>query len=213
MSPQRQRPYHHGRLKQALLQAALALISEAGPQAFTLRAVARRAGVSHNAPYRHFRDKDELLAAVAVQGFERLKATLKRFATPGKTPEERFLLCGRGYITFALRWPQHLQVMFDLPSTRDKYPEYAQASDEAFATLLKLVGDCQQAGALVGSDPQSLALMAWSMVHGIAKLATSSHLPFGAKAVLDFADTASRVLGAGMAAGSVQDRSGGVFEV
>jgi hypothetical protein len=102
--------------------------------------------------------------------------------------------------------------MFDLP-TRDKYPEYAQASDEAFATLLKLVGDCQEAGALAGSAPQSLALMAWSMVHGIAKLAASSHLPFGAKGVLDFADAASRVLGAGMAAGSVQDKSGGVFEV
>src|SRR5580700_9985299 len=72
-----ERSYHHGNLKEVLLDAALALISEVGPQAFTLREVARRAGVSHNAPYRHFRDKDELLAVVAVQGFERLTAAMK----------------------------------------------------------------------------------------------------------------------------------------
>ena len=131
-----------------------------------------------NAPYRHFRDKDELLAAVAVQGFERLNAAMKRSAASGKTPRERFRLCGRGYLSFALRWPQHFLVMFDLPSARDKYPEYAAAGEEAFATLMKFVVECQEAGALAGGDPVPLAFMAWSMVHGIAKLELSSHLPF-----------------------------------
>src|SRR6516162_6235923 len=65
----RAKPYHHGNLREALLKAAIRLIAEVGPAAFTLREVARRAGVSHNAPYRHFRDKDDLLAAVAAQGF------------------------------------------------------------------------------------------------------------------------------------------------
>ena len=195
------RPYHHGHLKEELLKAALALIGQVGPQAFTLREVARRAGVSHNAPYRHFRDKDELLALVAVQGFERLTSAMKRSAARGATPIERFRLCGRGYISFALRWPEHFLVMFDLPPSRDKYPEYAGAGEEAFATLRRLVIECQEAGALTSGEPEPLALMAWSMVHGIAKLASSSHLPFPKGGVLNFADTASRVLGAGMAKG------------
>ena len=194
-----QRHYHHGHLKEELLNAAIALISQVGPQGFTLREVARRAGVSHNAPYRHFRDKDELLAVVAVQGFERLNSAMKRSAARGTTPLERFRLCGRGYISFALRWPQHFLVMFDLPSGRDKYPEYAGAGEEAFATLLKFVVECQRAEVLPGGEPERLAFMAWSMVHGIAKLASSSHLPFPKSSVLDFADTASRVLAAGMA--------------
>jgi len=194
-----QRPYHHGHLKEELLNAALALISQVGPQGFTLREVSRRAGVSHNAPYRHFRDKDELLAVVAVQGFERLNSAMKRSAARGTTPLERFRLCGRGYISFALRWPQHFLVMFDLPSSRDKYPEYAGAGEEAFTTLLKFVVECQRAEVLAGGESERLAFMAWSMVHGIAKLASSSHLPFPNSSVLDFADTATRVLAVGMA--------------
>jgi len=192
------RPYHHGHLKQTLLNATLALISEVGPQAFTLREVARRADVSHNAPYRHFRDKDELLAVVAVQGFERLTAAMKRSAVRGSTPEERFRLCGRGYVSFALRWPQHFLVMFDLPSSRDKYPEYAGAGNDAFATLLAFIVECQEAGVLPTGNPEPMALMAWSMVHGIAKLAASSHLPFLKDGILDFADAATRVMTAGM---------------
>src|SRR5690348_18281996 len=114
------RSYHHGNLREALLQGALRVIAEFGPAAFTLREVARRAGVSHNAPYRHFRDKDELLALVATQGFERLTTAMKRYAARGSTAQERFRLCGRGYVSFALRWPQHFLVMFDLPFSRDK---------------------------------------------------------------------------------------------
>ena len=196
------RPYHHGNLKAALIQAALALISQVGPQAFTLREVARRAGVSHNAPYRHFRDKDELLAVVAVEGFERLTAAMKRSAARGSNPAERFRLCGRGYVSFALRWPEHFLVMFDLPSSQEKYPEYADAGDEAFATLLTFIVECQEAGVLTAGDPKPLALMAWSMAHGIAKLAASNHLPFRAASVLDFADQATHVMMTGMGKGS-----------
>jgi AcrR family transcriptional regulator len=201
LSMKADRPYHHGQLKQALFQAALALISEVGPQAFTLREVARRAAVSHNAPYRHFRDKDELLALVATQGFERLTAAMKRSASHGATAEERFRLCGRGYVSFALRWPQHFLVMFDLAFSGDKYPEYAKAGDEAFATLLALIVECQEAGVLSRGDPKPLAFMTWSMVHGIAKLAASRHFPFYKDGVLDFADAASRVMMAGMGMG------------
>lgn len=188
------RPYHHGNLKPALLQAGLSLIAETGPQGFTLREVARRAGVSHNAPYRHFRDRDELLAAVAAQGFERLNVAMNRSAARGSSPEDRLRLCGRGYVTFALRWPQHFLVMFDLPSFGEKYPDYAQASELAFGTLRKLIVDCQEKGALPKGDPEPLALLAWVMAHGVSKLAISGHLPFGLKGILSFNDHVSETM-------------------
>src|ERR1700760_961707 len=101
------RPYHHGTLKQTLLDATIALIAEVGTHGFTLREVARRAGVSHNAPYRHYRDRDELLAVAGMQGFERLTGVMPRSAPRGSGTIERLRLCGRGYVDFALRWPQH----------------------------------------------------------------------------------------------------------
>jgi len=193
------RPYHHGKLKQALVDAAIDLIAEVGTHGFTLREVARRAGVSHNAPYRHYRDKDELLAVVAMQGFERLTAAMQRSAGGGSDTLERLRLCGRGYVDFALRWPQHFFVMFDLPSTREKYPEYAAAGQEAFDTLLTYIVACQESGTLPGEDSELLALTAWSLMHGIAKLAISQHLPFGRAAARDFAERAAKILLSGMA--------------
>jgi AcrR family transcriptional regulator len=195
------RAYHHGNLKDSLLEAGVQLIAEVGPHAFTLREVARRAGVSHNAPYRHFKDKDELLAALAAQGFERLDAAMKRGAARATAPLDRFRLCGRAYVQFALRWPQHILVMFDLPSLGEKYPAYSAAGEAAFQTLLGFVLESQQAGALPGSDPLPVALMAWSMVHGIAKLAIGGRLPFRSARVLDFADYAARAMIHGVAPG------------
>jgi AcrR family transcriptional regulator len=192
------RPYHHGNLKQTLIDAAVALVAEVGPQGFTLREVARRAGVSHNAPYRHFQDKDELVAAVAMQGFERLTAAMKRSAARGATAPDRLRLCGRGYVSFALRWPEHFSVMFDLPSNQERYPNYATAGEEAFETLLAFIVQCQEAGALSAEDPRQLALLSWSIVHGVAKLAISHHLPFDSAGVLDFTDEASRAMLSGM---------------
>jgi AcrR family transcriptional regulator len=180
------RPYHHGSLRQTLIESALGLIAEVGPQAFTLREVARRAKVSHNAPYRHFRDKDELLAALAADGFERLTGYMTRSAAAGMTALDRFRLSGRGYVEFALEWPQHFQVMFDLPDCSAKYPEYDGAGKAAFDTLLGFVETAQADGGLPAGDPHPLALLAWSVVHGIAKLAVSGHLPFDAAQVLEF---------------------------
>jgi AcrR family transcriptional regulator len=206
------RPYHHGKLKQALADAAIALIAEVGTHGFTLREVARRAGVSHNAPYRHYRDRDELLAVVAMQGFERLTAAMRRSAAKGSDTLERLRFCGRGYVDFALRWPQHFLVMFDLPSSREKYPEYAEAGQEAFDTLLACIVACQEANALPAQDPRLLALTAWSLVHGIAKLSISQHLPFGRAAARDFAERASQILLSGMREPQVENGAAGKKE-
>jgi AcrR family transcriptional regulator len=192
------RPYHHVELKQTLLDAAVVLIAEVGPQAFTLREVARRAGVSHNAPYRHFQDKDDLLAAVAAQGFDRLTESMQKAMQKGRTASERLRLAGRGYVQFALRWPRHIFVMFDAPASTT-LPEYTAAAQRAFQTLLNAIAAVQAEGDLPKGDPQAYAVVAWAGVHGLSKLAISGRLPFGSSRALGFTDYVTQVLAYGMA--------------
>ena len=175
------RPYHHGNLKQALLEAAVELIAETGPRGFTLREAARRAGVSHNAPYRHFRDRNDLLAAVATDGFDRLTRAMAR-SSPKASPLNRLRRGGLAYVDFALRWPQHFAAMFDAPWNQPDYPECAAAAQRCFQTLLGFVRDCQAAHQMPAGDPERLAYHAWSLVHGIAKLANAGQLPWRSKA-------------------------------
>src|SRR5215472_9129433 len=185
----RAKPYHHGNLREALLEAAVRLIAEVGPTAFTLREVARRAGVSHNAPYRHFHDRDDLMAAVAAQGFRELTQAMIEAAAAKSDPIDRLKHAGLGYVTFALRRPEHFTVMFDAPMARRKHPDSAAAAEEAFVTLLNFVKDCQDAGRLSSADLRQMSLLAWTMVHGIAKLAITGRLPFRSNAeVLKFAE-------------------------
>lgn len=181
----------------------MTLIGEVGPRAFTLREVARRARVSHNAPYRHFTSKDDLLVAVASEGFERLTAVMKKWSAKGKTPLERLQLCGCGYVDFALHWPHHFLVMFDLvmfdlsrglASGCVKEPE----GKNAFDVLMSCILAAQQSGDLPAGDPLPLAWTAWSLVHGIAKLAVSGNLPLNRVATLNFARQATVVLSGGM---------------
>jgi len=192
-------PYHRANLKQSLLDAAVGLIGEVGPQTFTLREVARRAGVSHNAPYRHFQDKDDLLAAVAAQGFDRLTEAMKKAMTKGRSAAERLSLAGRGYVQFALQWPQHVLVMFESPKPAEPRPEHAEAAQCAFQTLLDAIAAAQLEGSLPKGDPQRFAVVAWSGVHGLAKLAIGGQVPFNAKQTLEFANYLTQVLASGMA--------------
>jgi AcrR family transcriptional regulator len=196
------RRYHHGNLKETLIESALGLIAELGPAGFTLREVARRAGVSHNAPYRHFHDKQDLLATVAAQGFDRLTESMLQALAPGSTPLERLRLSGRGYVGFALGWPEHFGVMFDTPLPEAEFPELAASGARAFKVLLDLVRVCQAAGEMREGDANQDALLAWSLVHGIAKLAVGCRFPSSSNsktAILDFCDFATRSLSTGVA--------------
>jgi AcrR family transcriptional regulator len=185
----RPKPYHHGNLREELLAAAIRLIAETGPTAFTLREAARRAGVSHNAPYRHFRDREDLLAAVAAQGFRELTQAMVDAARQRSDALERLKRAGLGYVTFALRRPEHFTVMFDAPMSKRKHPDSAAAAELAFGTLLGCVKNCQGAGRLPPGDSRQMALLAWTMVHGIAKLAITGRLPFSSSTeVLRFAE-------------------------
>jgi AcrR family transcriptional regulator len=196
-------PYHRENLRQTLLEAAVALIGEVGPRAFTLREAARRAGVSHNAPYRHFPSKDDLLAAVAGEGFDRLTVVMKKSSAKGKSALERLQLCGCGYVDFALHWPHHFLVMFDLASfelPRDLATGCVKepVGKNAFDVLMNCILAAQQTGDLPAGDPLPLAWTAWSLVHGIAKLAVSGNLPLNHAATLSFARRATAVLSSGM---------------
>lgn len=186
----RPKPYHHGNLRETLLESAVQLIAEAGPAGFTLREVARRAGVSHNAPYRHFRDRDDLMAAVSAQGFRELTQAMLRAAAGKSGALDRLKLAGLAYVAFALRRPEHFTVMFDAPvSVRTGHPDCAQAAEQAFGTLVNLVKNSQDEALLRSGDPLEFALLAWSMVHGVAKLAITGRLPYRSRAgILKFAE-------------------------
>jgi len=194
----RRKTYHHGNLREALIDASLELIAESGPQALTLREAARRAGVSHNAPYRHFEDKDALLAAIAAEGFDRLTETMEKRISTGRTPLEWLNLCGRGYIEFAMEAPAHYAVMFGQRLDRKRYPALATAGDRAYGVLVRAIEDCRAAGAVACDDVQDCAWVAWSMVHGIATLVNSGQLSTSREQSMAFAQRALEMLRQGL---------------
>jgi len=166
------RGYHHGNLREALIDAALALITEIGPAGFTVAEAARRAGVSPAAPYRHFRDAEALLAEVAVRGFERLTATLAAAWSDGQpNPLRAFEKVGRAYLAFARDEPAFYGAMFETRIGFDAYPLLQAASDRTFAVLR------EAAERLTLTMPKSnrppalmIALHVWAMSHGVAAL-------------------------------------------
>ena len=184
----KRKPYHHGNLRAALLHAAIQLIAEVGPMAFTLREVARRAGVSHNAPYRHFRDKNDLMLAVATEGYRELTEAMLKAARNQDRAVDRLKRAGIAYIDFALRRPEHFAVMFDAPMTGPMDQESGEAAKESFSTLVGLVRDAQEARELAAGDTLLFAYLAWTTVHGVAKLAVTRRLPYRTKPrILEFA--------------------------
>jgi AcrR family transcriptional regulator len=171
----RKRAYHHGDLRRALTDAALELVAERGASGFTLREAARRAGVSHTAPYNHFPSREALLAALAEEGFMGLGAAL-RSVGPGE-PLRRLRDMGIAYVRFAVENAAHVRVMFGaaLPD-RSAFPALVEAARTAFAPLLDSICDCQRAGAIRSGDPIELALAAWSLVHGLSSLIADGQL-------------------------------------
>jgi AcrR family transcriptional regulator len=163
--------YHHGDLKRALTDAALGLVQEKGPKGFTLREVARRAGVSAAAPYRHFADKSDLLAAAATQGFIQLHEALSAAAAKEGDPVTQALQMGRAYVRWAVAHPDYYQVMFGSVLDKTDKPEMLTAGLATFGDLLDVIVRCQEAGVLGAGDPSDIAGPVWSLLHGICMLA------------------------------------------
>ncbi len=170
--PGTKRGYHHGNLREALIKAALDLISEKGPAGFTFAEAARVAGVSPAAPYRHFRDRDALIADVARQGFQAFAKTLETAWDDGKpNPRAAFERVGRAYLHFARTEPAYFSAMFESGLAGADYPEMALEGDRALGILRTA---CE---ALVETMPKDkrppammMALHIWSLSHGIASL-------------------------------------------
>lgn len=188
----RRRPasYHHGNLRAVLLDVAVEMLEEGGAPGLSLRAIARRAGVSPNAPYNHFADKEALLAAVAAEGFVKLRQSMmsaveaERSATTGA----RIRALGRGYLHFALAWPEHLRLMFGREIVnRAAHPALGEAGMAAYEPISKAVEAFMaesQAGRRTRMAPGIVTVAAWSLVHGLAVLLTDHKI--------DPADTGAR---------------------
>jgi AcrR family transcriptional regulator len=170
--------YHHGDLRAACLTAAMELLAEGDEGTVSLRAVARRAGVSPNAPYRHYPDKDALLAAMATQGFHDLRDALVR-ADAEAAAEDRFVAMAQAYVGFGVRNPALFGLMFGHPCNRS-HPQTSAAAAETKAVLAERV-----ATAVPAAQHEAFMIGAWALVHGLASLVIDGKLPGDDRQALD----------------------------
>lgn len=166
--------YHHGNLRQALVEATSALIQEMGPQAFTLTEAARRAGVSPAAPYRHFKGREELIEEVALQGFLEFADRLERaFDEGGPLPLSAFLRMGQAYLDFARERPGHYMAMFESGISIAGNADLALASERAQAALLRAAEILSERLPPSRRPPaRMVANHIWALSHGVVELFT-----------------------------------------
>ena len=188
------RGYHHGNLREALVSAALELIGDKGPAGFTFADAARHAGVSPAAPYRHFRDREQLLGDVARRGFERFAEALQQAWNDGRPePFAAYERMGAAYLSFARSEPAYYSAMFEAGVPLDADPALRQAADAAFAVLREASERLsQQLPAEARPPALMMALHVWSLAHGIASLfaradAGRRKLPMSAEHLLESA--------------------------
>jgi len=156
------------------MDAALALVTEGGLPALSLREAARRAGVSPAAPYHHFPSREALVAALAVEGFEGMRVAMEgEVACAGEDPIARFMATGRGYVKYAIASPASFRIMFGIARLCDvsQFPEIAAASEPVGALLMDGVARLVQLPGMPPLAQEQLGLLAWSSVHGAAWLA------------------------------------------
>jgi AcrR family transcriptional regulator len=167
------RPYHHGRLRAALLAEAERALREQGIEALSLRDLARQAGVSHAAPRRHFADRQALLDALAETGFARLGEEMRAAINDaGQDHQAQLRAAAAGYVRFATRDPALMELMFAAKNA-DRSAPLREASEQLFSAFGDLIRQWQQAGTLPPGDPERLRLLLIATLQGIASLITS----------------------------------------
>lgn len=165
------KPYHHGDLRRALVETAAEMLREERGWQFTLREVARRAGVSHGAPYKHFPDKAALLAELALAGFDQLRLAMEAAATPRPSLlRDELLVTARAYIDFGVRNPSLYRLMFSTTATTSEDVHLADRALAAMGTVLELLARGQQTGALKRQPVPDQAAACWAQVHGLTML-------------------------------------------
>jgi AcrR family transcriptional regulator len=167
----RKAAYHHGDLRRALIAAARAILEEDGLSALSLRAVARRAGVSQAAPYHHFPDKDALLAALGAEGFDALDRAMRDRMAGLVDPAQRLVASGTAYVAFAVENPALFQIMFGATMRGGgAHAERTAAGARAYATLERAVLATLAESVGEGRATALACLRAWALAHGLAKL-------------------------------------------
>lgn len=174
------RSYHHRNLKAALKQAALKLVREKGPRGFSLNEASRLAGVTVAAPYRHFKDKEALLAEIACEGNALLLKEVQEAASKPSTVKQRMLEAGLAYLRFSSRHSAYFDVIFNSSIDKAKYPEVQRTGMEAFGVIVELAKQYESTAELA----QARAVCAWALVHGLAALCADGAL----SSKNDFAD-------------------------
>ncbi len=168
------RPHHHGDLKQTLVRVAIEYLKEGTADDMSLRELARRAGVSQAAPYRHFSDKDHLLAMIAADGFHKLGDFIKDAmeSHPDKVEEQFFASC-RGYLQMALEYPEHFKLITSSAVSQEYFfqtRELYLAAQRSFYFLVRMIVNCQKQKLIGQGCPVRRALHCWSTVHGFSAL-------------------------------------------
>lgn len=180
-------PYHHGDLRAALLKGAEHTLREKGASALSLRELARSIGVSHAAPSRHFKDKQALLDALALSGFQRLTLELRQSATDGGTQAVLTALA-RAYVGFATVNPELLEVMYARKHEPNASEQLTEAVDQLVEAVVRPIADGQAAGDIVPGDTMGIAMVVAATLHGIASFAANGALT--PEAVADILDDA-----------------------
>ncbi|MEU6381041.1 TetR/AcrR family transcriptional regulator [Streptomyces sp. NPDC046909] len=170
------RPYHHGDLRAALLASAEHTLLEKGVAALSLRELARDIGVSHAAPGRHFKDKQALLNALALDGYDRLVQVLADADDPSLPLEPRLVALARGYLGFATENAELLELMFARKHDPEASEEMATAVDRTVGALERLIADAQKRGEIIEGDPGRLTHLVGATLHGVATFAASERV-------------------------------------
>jgi AcrR family transcriptional regulator len=171
-------PYHHGNLRTVLLEHADRSLADGGVQALSLRELARRAGVSHGAPRRHFADKQALLDALARSGFEQLRAQLEgALGQAGPDFPSRATAFATSYVRFATEHAALLELMFAAKHEPDATEGLREAAVAAFTAPLQLIADAQAQGTIGPGDPTGVATVFWASLHGLASMANTGLIP------------------------------------
>lgn len=175
----KRRSYHHGDLKNALIEAGLELLAKEGAGGLSLRSVAHKVGVSHAAPYAHFADKQALIAAISTAGYERLYEVIRAAAAEHEQePARQLLEAAWGYVKFALDDPEHFKVTLSGVVEKEKdYPAFVEVSQKSFALVVDIVRACQARGVLSPGSPELVAVGVWSLMHGLVSLLLENQIP------------------------------------
>jgi AcrR family transcriptional regulator len=181
--------------RERLCEAAESLFAERGPEAVTMRQLAAELGVSPMTPYRYFHDKEDILAAVRANGFNRFAEALETARAGAESPRAKAAAVAGAYLAFAFDRPHTYKLMFDLNQpVEGNYPELVAANQRARATMSGYVNDLVASGDLAG-DPEQVGLMFWAATHGAVALELAGKLPPGTARLLNHALTATLARG------------------